>query len=627
MPRILFTCLFVIFNTNYLTSQWSKEVDSLITTAEKMADDTLKIARYATLFEKLMFTDNNRALKYAEKEYTLANELNYQKGKGSGLLHYGTYYENIGQMDSAKAYFLRSKNAFIEMKSPKGALFINHALASFEKKMGHYDQSIALYMENIGLYNLPENQQKDLKGFNKIGAEYLGIAEIYKEKGNYKIAVAYALRALRFFEKIKHVRRTGNSLKELGDIEYRRKNYDEAIEYGLQAIAIYKDHDYHEDRGYTSINVGKSFMAKNDFKTAMVYFEEAELLGRTHKFLELEATALSHLGMVQGMAKNYVESLHYLNQGFKLHEKLASKINMVIDLNEMAKTNLALDNYDKTIVLSTQAISIAKEIGTLPNLEESYLIKSKAYDKLKRYELAFKDFKLYKRINDSIFDLTSTQQIEELRTIYETEKKEQQITLQEKEIDVLEQQAEINNLQRLLLGGGFGLSLMVAGFGFYGFRQKIKRSKLEKEKIAAELAFKKKELTTHALHLARKNETLENLKAKAEALREKEHTTSGFNQLIRAINFDLQDDNNWENFARYFEEVHKDFNSNVKTKYPDITSNELRLLALLKMNLSSKEIANILNISQEGIKKARYRLRKKLDITTEDSLQDLVLSL
>ena len=120
---------------------------------------------------------------------------------------------------------------------------------------------------------------------------------------------------------------------------------------------------------------------------------------------------------------------------------------------------------------------------------------------------------------------------------------------------------------------------------------------------------------------------MEGLKQKAEELKENEKSKTGYQQLIRTINFDLQDDNNWENFARYFEEVHKDFNSNVKSKYPEVTSNELRLMALLKMNLSSKEIANILNISQEGIKKARYRLRKKLNIQTEDSLQELVLTL
>ena len=149
---------------------------------------------------------------------------------------------------------------------------------------------------------------------------------------------------------------------------------------------------------------------------------------------------------------------------------------------------------------------------------------------------------------------------------------------------------------------------------------------MEREKVVSKLAFKKKELTTHALHLAKKNEVLENVKLKAKNLKS-QSDAKGYQELIKTINFDQQDDKNWENFSRYFEEVHRDFNRKVKSKYPQITSNELRLLALLKMNLTSKEIANILNISPEGVKKARYRLRKKLYITTEDSLQDLVLSL
>jgi DNA-binding CsgD family transcriptional regulator len=75
------------------------------------------------------------------------------------------------------------------------------------------------------------------------------------------------------------------------------------------------------------------------------------------------------------------------------------------------------------------------------------------------------------------------------------------------------------------------------------------------------------------------------------------------------------------------EDVHKDFNSKVMRNYPDVTNNDLRLMSLLKMNLSSKEIANILNISIDGVKKARYRLRKKLNLSTEDSLQELVINL
>lgn len=123
----------------------------------------------------------------------------------------------------------------------------------------------------------------------------------------------------------------------------------------------------------------------------------------------------------------------------------------------------------------------------------------------------------------------------------------------------------------------------------------MKRSKLEKEKVNIELAFKRKELITHALYLAKKNEVLEGLKQKTLAPKNK-GVTNGNQQLIHTINFDLQDDNDWDDFAHYVEEVHKDFNSKVKTKYPQVTSNELRFFALLKMNLSSKEIGNTLNI-------------------------------
>lgn len=178
-----------------------------------------------------------------------------------------------------------------------------------------------------------------------------------------------------------------------------------------------------------------------------------------------------------------------------------------------------------------------------------------------------------------------------------------------------------------MLGGGLGLSTLIFGLGFYGLRQKMKRNRLEKEILDSELDFKKKELTSYALHLAQKNEVLEELKEKVQALKHANHEPRQYNQLIQTINFNLQNDNNWDNFRKYFEEVHKDINSTIKQRYPDITSNELRLIALLKMNLSSKEIANLLNITQEGIKKARYRLRKKMNISSDESLHGLILSM
>jgi len=96
--------------------------------------------------------------------------------------------------------------------------------------------------------------------------------------------------------------------------------------------------------------------------------------------------------------------------------------------------------------------------------------------------------------------------------------------------------------------------------------------------------------------------------------------------IINKINFDLKDEENWEHFTQYFEKVHTDFTKTVLKQFPNITPNELRLMALLKMNLTSKEIANMLNITADGVKKARQRLRKKMELTPEDSLEALVTS-
>lgn len=131
----------------------------------------------------------------------------------------------------------------------------------------------------------------------------------------------------------------------------------------------------------------------------------------------------------------------------------------------------------------------------------------------------------------------------------------------------------------------------------------MKRNKISREKLDASLEFKEKELTTHALHLAHKNEVLLDLKSQLKGLKSEGNNSRNYQNVINTINLDINNDNNWEQFKNYFEDVHKDFNAKVMRNYPEVSANDLRLMSLLKMNLSSKEIANILNISTEGVKK------------------------
>ena len=489
-----------------------------------------------------------------------------------------------------------------------------------EYTLGNDDKAIEFYDASLDIFRKVSMYRYAITQGDK--------ANVYIEKGFYEIALAETLAALRVLDTIPDKPwRRADAQRQVGHIEYLRRNYQNALSYFLKASEVYESE---MDLVYTAKicnDIGKVYFQIGDLQQAIPYFEKSLSLSRAHNISDTEGDALYQLGRTFTREENYALALDFLNQAMKIHKRNGYRANVLRTQNEMGRVYLKTDRMQQALIYLSKTIDSAAKDGPIAELKDAHAIRFQVFEKLGDYRRAINDQLRVQVLKDSIFSTTKSRQIEELRTIYETEKNEQRLMLQENEIAFLEQEARIGDLQRILLGGGLGLSLLLFGIGIYGLRQKMKRNLLEREKLDAELAFKKKELTTHALHLAKKNEVLEGLRQMAEELKKSETKSKGYQKLIRTINFDLKDDNNWENFSMYFNEVHKDFNVTVKSKYPQVTPNELRLLALLKMNLSSKEIASILNISSEGIKKARYRLRKKMDIQTEDSLQDLVLTL
>lgn len=93
------------------------------------------------------------------------------------------------------------------------------------------------------------------------------------------------------------------------------------------------------------------------------------------------------------------------------------------------------------------------------------------------------------------------------------------------------------------------------------------------------------------------------------------------------ISLDTKKNRDWVIFNTYFNNIFPDFYSNTLKHYPDISTNDLYIMALLKLHMSNKQISQVLNISNEGIKKARYRLRKKMNLKTSQSLEEVVLSI
>lgn len=153
--------------------------------------------------------------------------------------------------------------------------------------------------------------------------------------------------------------------------------------------------------------------------------------------------------------------------------------------------------------------------------------------------------------------------------------------------------------------------------------------KLKNEKLESEIQHKNKELASSAMHLVQKGELIG--KIKEEILRLKKTSASeklveDLKKLIKILGEEEKLDDDWEHFAMHFDKVHSDFLIAMKEHYPALTANELKLCAYLRMNLSSKEIAQLMNISVRGVEISRYRLRKKLGIPTETNLFNFLLN-
>ncbi|RZJ31601.1 MAG: hypothetical protein EOO48_01575 [Flavobacterium sp.] len=235
-------------------------------------------------------------------------------------------------------------------------------------------------------------------------------------------------------------------------------------------------------------------------------------------------------------------------------------------------------------------------------------------------------------LKDTFYSLEREQIVKSLEVQFEVSEKNRKLDLVNKERQV----AKLTNVILLIC---IALLLLVFGAGWYFLKSINKRDKqllktkeelveaLEKQKTLKEQQFqndlehKESQLSAITLQMLQKNELLDEIKNSVD----KDQPVSG-RELVKMVNKHLTQDNGWNDFELYFESLNKNFYTRLKQRYPDISANDLKICALIKLNLSIKEMASILNISPDSVKTARYRLRKKLQLVTEENLTDFILS-
>jgi ligand-binding sensor domain-containing protein len=148
--------------------------------------------------------------------------------------------------------------------------------------------------------------------------------------------------------------------------------------------------------------------------------------------------------------------------------------------------------------------------------------------------------------------------------------------------------------------------------------------KLQNEKLANEVKFKSRELADATLHLVERNNAIAKVKEELQVLVKKSVNNQDVKKTLQLVNAIDKNNNGWDQFAVHFNEVNNDFLKKLKNQFPILSRNDLKICAYLQLNLSSKEIARLMNISVRGVEISRYRLRKKLQIPTEQTMNDFL---
>jgi DNA-binding CsgD family transcriptional regulator len=278
-------------------------------------------------------------------------------------------------------------------------------------------------------------------------------------------------------------------------------------------------------------------------------------------------------------------------------------------------------NVDLAIRYYNDCIIDAGSIKLSGILMQAHKNISLVFQEDRQYQQALYHFQQYVDVKDSILNKEKTKIITELETRYETQKKEQENVLLVKDNELK------GKTIKILFVALAGIIILTASiiFMIILFRKNALNKKRLAESEAARLAekveFQNRELASSALALSRNLSFIRSLVTELKELAP--HVDADGLNTVKSISRTIQhldNDPAWDEFEMRFHQVHNKFYDNLSRKFPSLTTNEIRLCALLKLGMNTKEISSVTFQSIRAIEAARLRLRKKLAIDGNEDL-------
>lgn len=604
--------------------------------------DTVKADIMYHLAIEYFGTVPDSGIYYTQKVLSLSEQIGYKKGIGNAFNAIGLTNMALKNYAVAMDYFQKALEIRIAIGDKKGMAWTYNNLGLMYGNMGQIEESINWHRKSLTIKEETGDSEGMAASYGKIGHDYSNLGKLPEALSNY-------LNALKIWEEENNKSQISGVYSDIGDIYYSAGNYPEALKNYHSQLRLANEALDNWQVAYAGVNIARILYKQGNDTAAANYFLASLKVAEEAKYWSEIAEIQYNLGLVYLAMNNYSLALSNADSSLKEWQVLDVPINISKAYIGVGYIYEKQGKLQDALDAVTKGLSIARQIGAKIEMKEAYRHLADINAEMQNYEAAYLDNKEYANNLDSLNSNESAKKIATLEINYAFNKREDSIRIGQEKDNIIK--IEENNRKNIITGSAIIISLLTLVLAVVLInRQQIRRKKekilfeknlelsekekdllkLEKRHIEDELSSAKTALDEYIQNMAEKNKLLEEFKLDIEKLKDskgKELDKERMEKLEYLNKATILTDEDWNKFKYLFEHVHNDFFKRLKEKLPELTQSEIRLVSLTKLAIGTKQMAGILGVSFDTIKVSRHRLRKKLGLSEEDTLEDIANSI
>jgi len=493
---LVFLLLVFQFFSSGLFAQ-NNAIDSLLVLLRNSKADSVRVINLNMLSrEYIGIADYPAAYQHSLDALQLSKKLNYSNGISNSYHVIGLIDFNKSDYDKALENYMASLKIRKETGDKAGIASSYNNIGNVYWSQGIYDKAQEAHLLSLEI----KKEIGDKKG---LGDSYNNIGEIHRIQGNYAKAMEMLLIALKIREEINYKQGIAGSYNGIGNIYKEQGIYSKALENFLNSLNIKKEIGDKKGVAGSYNNMGLVYYNIADYAKSLEMHFAAQKIQEEIGDKSGIASAYLNIGNVYMVTKKTDLALENYFAGLKISEEIGSRRNIAAAYNGIANAYVAKLNYTQAAIWYKKQVDLSIKIRTMPLLLEAYLELSAISEKTNNYQDAFTYYRLYSRLNDSLFNEKSSKQIAEIQARYETEKKDKQINLLEKEKKIqeleLSKQQEQTARERVIRNTSIIVFILfiILGWTFYS-RYRIKeRTKQEQQNAELEMKALRSQMNPH----------------------------------------------------------------------------------------------------------------------------------